>query len=111
RGGGGFDTDGARDEMRPGFRKQRRGWGYAGRHTDRSRGRHRRSYDVRIEAPAGLIFEGEVSFTVTFDTGVTEAMNATMSTDAVVIPATPWTRFRNRILGLYDRVTRYSLAH
>ena len=86
-------------------------WGYSGHHTDRSPDPHQRIYDVRIEAPTGLIFEGEVSFNVTFDTGVTEAMNATMSTDAVVIPATPWTRFRNRILGLYDRVTRYFLAH
>ena len=108
---GDFDIDGVSDEIKRDFKNQNPRWGYSGHHTDRSPDPHQRIYDVRIEAPTGLIFEGEVSFNVTFDTGVTESMNATMSTDAVVIPATPWTRFRNRILGLYDRVTRYFLAH
>ena len=41
--------------------------GYAGHHTDRSPEPAKRVFDVKIETPDGTIFDGTISFSITYD--------------------------------------------
>ena len=62
--------------------------GYVGHHTNRSPSPNQRIFDVEITIPAGSLFEGEVSFNVTFLVGGTSSMRVEATADATVIRAT-----------------------
>ena len=62
--------------------------GYVGHHTNRSPNPNQRIFDVKIAIPADSLFEGEVSFNVTFSVGVRISTAASVTVDATVIKAT-----------------------
>lgn len=61
--------------------------GYVGHHTDRSPTADQRIFDVEIATPAGMVFEGTVSFNASFHVEVRESLTATVTLDAQVIRA------------------------
>jgi hypothetical protein len=65
--------------------------GYAGHHNDRSPDAERRIFDVMIKTPQGIVFDGEVTFDVTFAVSggmhATTAMNVQM--EKIVVRAVP----------------------
>lgn len=63
--------------------------GYSGHHTCRSSDPDVRTFEVKIETPQGVIFEGDVTFNVTRKMGHTEQANVTATVDAVVTRADP----------------------
>lgn len=67
-----FDMENASNSAIRNFNKHARGYG--GHHTDRTTDPNTRVFDVKIELPNRVIFEGQVSFSVTYE--VKETMRA-----------------------------------
>jgi hypothetical protein len=65
------------------FRNSRNG--YKGHHTDRSPNREQRIFEVLIEVPGRVIFDGEVSFSNTYEKFMAEQVHAVATCTAVVI--------------------------
>jgi hypothetical protein len=61
--------------------------GFAGHHTSRTTEPDKRLFEVKIEAPAGVIFDGTVSFSNTYQVIVALKTESTMTIDAQVIRA------------------------
>jgi hypothetical protein len=61
--------------------------GYLGHHTSRSTDPDKRIFDVKIETPASVIFEGTISFANSYDVIITEKLTPTVTVDARVIRA------------------------
>ena len=81
--------------------------GYIGHHTDRSSDREHRLFDVAIATPLVRVFEGAVSFNVTFGVSVTLTATSNMSVDATLIRATPLSRVCNAFRRLYERICNF----
>jgi len=93
-----FDITGASEAVQKDFKANRNG--YVGHHSSRNPKPDQRIFHVQIGTPAGIVFDGDVSFNVAFSVSVTTAVNSTMTINANVIRATLMTRFRNRIKSL-----------
>jgi hypothetical protein len=63
--------------------------GYVGHHTNRSPNPNQRIFDVKIAIPAGRLFEGEVTFNVTFSVGATFSGKGGATANLTVRRATP----------------------
>jgi hypothetical protein len=63
--------------------------GYSGHHNNRSSNPEKRIFDVTIKTPAGLIFDGAVSFFCTYEVNCRMQATATMTADATVVRAVP----------------------
>jgi hypothetical protein len=63
--------------------------GYGGHHTNRTTDPNKRIFDVKIELPDGVIFDGEVSFSNTYEVKVSMHAEAKVSVDTQVIRANP----------------------
>jgi hypothetical protein len=61
--------------------------GYCGHHSKKSSNPDQRIYDVKISTPSCKVFEGEVSFNVTFSVGVCAQATSTVTVDAEVVPS------------------------
>lgn len=61
--------------------------GFRGHHSVRSPTPDVRIFNVAISAPSGKVFEGEVSFNVTFSQAVTFGVSTTVSVEAELIRA------------------------
>ena len=80
-----IDIEGVAAATKSDFKAKR--MGYSGHHSKRSSNPDQRIFDVEIATPAGRIFEGEVSFSVTFSVGVSLSATSSVSVEAVVIRA------------------------
>jgi hypothetical protein len=61
--------------------------GFSGHHASRTTASDKRLFDVMIETPAGVIFDGSVSFSNTHEVIVSVQCNSTVTVDAQVIRA------------------------
>ena len=61
--------------------------GFAGHHSRRVTDPDKRLFEIKIETPAGVIFDGTVSFSNTYEVIVAEKAEATVTVDAQVIRA------------------------
>jgi hypothetical protein len=61
--------------------------GYGGHHTNRTTDPNKRIFDVTIELPNSVIFDGEVSFSNTYEVKVSVHAEGKVSIDAQVIRA------------------------
>jgi hypothetical protein len=62
-------------------------FGYSGHHTNRPSDPDKRLFDIQIQTPLGMIFDGTVSFSNTYEEIIVVTANATMTCDAEVIRA------------------------
>jgi hypothetical protein len=64
--------------------------GYGGHHTDRSEDPDRRTFEIKIKIPTDqVIYDGKVSFFLTYQSHVPIGANSAVTCDAVVISAQP----------------------
>jgi hypothetical protein len=61
--------------------------GYSGHHTSRSTDPDKRVFDVKIKIPTGIIFEGTVSFSNTYDMRLRLQSSSKVTVDMTVIRA------------------------
>jgi hypothetical protein len=80
-----LDIKGVNKAIQRAFRNGRNG--YVGHHSDRSPTTDHRIFGVCVATPTCKVFEGEVSFNVTFSMSATLGGNAGMIADAVVVRA------------------------
>jgi hypothetical protein len=90
-----FDMTGATETAHNDFKAHRNG--YVGHHSTRSSNHNHRIFHVQIGTPAGMVFDGNVSFNVTFSVSVTTTVNSTVTANAYMIRAPLITRFRNHL--------------
>jgi hypothetical protein len=84
-----IDISGVSKAVERDFQKKRKG--YIGHRTDRSPDREHRLFDVAIAIPLGRVFEGSVSFNVTFGVKLTMTTTSHVGADGTLIRATPLT--------------------
>jgi hypothetical protein len=99
-----FDIEGVSEEVKRDFERRRPRLGYSGHHSNKSSNPDQRIYEVKIKAPIGTIFEGDVSFNVTNWVGLVASANATATVDAVFIPPTSMRKLRYGLIGLYQKL-------
>lgn len=58
--------------------------GYLGHHTSRSTDPDKRIFEIKIQTPQGLIFEGSVSFSNTYEEPLSETLELTDSVELVL---------------------------
>jgi hypothetical protein len=63
--------------------------GYGGHHTNRTTDPEKRIFDVKIQLPVGVIFDGEVSFSNTYQVNISVQAEGQFSADAQVVKADP----------------------
>jgi hypothetical protein len=78
--------------------------GYIGHHTKRSPTPDSRIFTVDISIPAGKVFEGEVSFNVTYSVGAHFSVETNVLADATLVPANLLTKIRNRLKALFGNI-------
>ena len=61
--------------------------GYSGHHTNRTADPDKRLFDIKIQTPLGMIFDGTVSFSNTYEMAIVEQVKLTVTCDAQVIRA------------------------
>jgi len=97
-----IDIRGVSNTIARDFKAERKG--YVGHHADRSPNPNQRIFDVEIAIPAAKLFEGEVSFNVTFSMGISLSGRSTMTVNETVTKATIFTKVRNFLCALYRKL-------
>jgi hypothetical protein len=77
-----IDITGVTNAIERDFKANRNG--YVGHHTDRSPNPNQRIFDVDIATPAGMVFDGEVSFNASFSVGIHVSVSSAVSANADV---------------------------
>jgi hypothetical protein len=80
-----IDMHGASNRAISKFRNNKDG--YFGHHTSRTTDPDKRIFEVKIETPAGVIFDGAVSFSITYEMTCVEKTIVTDTLDAVIVRA------------------------
>jgi hypothetical protein len=74
------------EAVRKDFKKGR--GGYSGHWTNRSNDPNSRTFEINIQSPDGVIFNGEASFSLTFEVNVHLRAEARVSVEATVVRGT-----------------------
>ena len=78
------DICGAEPTIQKDFKSRTPRQGYSGHHANKSTDPYHHDYEVNIRGPGGVVFEGRVSFNVTFYVGITDQLHVTDELDATV---------------------------
>ena len=97
-----IDIDGVSPKEARDFKAKRNG--YQGHHNKRAANPNERAFDVLIMLPTGTVFQGQVSFNVTFSVGLHMSAHAEATVDATVIRANWLTRLRIRLTQFWSRL-------
>jgi hypothetical protein len=96
-----IDIEGVSAAIERDFKANRNG--YIGHHTNRSRNPDQRIYEVEIATPTGKVFDGDVSFNVTFSQGAIIPITSTLTADPNVIRATKFRQLCIRLTQWFQK--------